>query len=268
MANFFTNLLGLTKQVTGENPNGLWGTTLNEGFMDLVDAAMAGRSDISVTAGDVTLSADDGTPNQARAMFLIATGAPTVSRSIMVPSTQKLYLVMNESDSIVTIKTAAGIGVPVGVGAEVAVFVDSALDEVLRVDSVGSSFLAGGLFLPVTGTILNATGGDTAPDLLLATQGNLVNATLPISNVLTVDVNDTVYRWLPDTDPFTPNPSLDHTQRLTILEDVTFHDCYCTILADGSAIEFFKCDGAAWIATSTRSLPNPAFLIVTTYPQV
>lgn len=268
MANFFTNLLGLTKQVTGENPDGLWGTTLNEGFMDLVDAAMAGRSDISVTAADVILSTDDGTPNQARAMFLIATGIPTVSRNIVVPSTQKLYLVMNESDSIVTIKTAAGVGVPVAVGAEVALFVDSALDEVFQIQSVGTSFPDGGIFEVTTGTIENATAGDTAPSLFLATQGNLVSAVLPISNIVTVTVNAITYRWFPDTDPFTPSPSLDHTKRLTILEDATYHDCYCTILADGSEIEFFKCDGASWIATSVRSLPNPAFLIATTYPRV
>ena len=73
MANLSTPLLGLTKQVTGENPDGLWGSTLNSGFMQLVEDAISATTSVSVAAGNVLLTATISTPNQARSMMLIAT---------------------------------------------------------------------------------------------------------------------------------------------------------------------------------------------------
>ena len=133
MANFHTPLLGLTKQITGENAGGLWGNTLNAGFISLVEDAISGASIISVQISDVVLGNVAGVPNQARAMILVFIGIPGVARQVTCPSTQKMYVCQNDSDFPVTLKTASGVGVQMAVGDRKVLIVDQILDDVIEV---------------------------------------------------------------------------------------------------------------------------------------
>lgn len=283
MANLATPLLQLVEQITGENPDGIWGDTLNSGFMDLVDDAIAGRSDIDVTLMGQSLTDFPGAPNESRAMMLVIVGTPGTAREVIVPARQKLYLVKNESDAEVRIKTTSGIGVIVVVGDLVALYVDQALDEVIQIGSVGGAFEQGSSFQSPAqpGTILGSTGGAQFPGLTTATQGNIVSAQVPIDpGPGGVEVADTSYRWVktnfpggtPDGSQYSPSPSLDHCYTITIAEDdgiiTLFHNCYVCFFADGLSIEFFKCSGAAWISGTIRFASQNHKPLFTNYPRV
>jgi len=255
VANFHTPLLGLVKQVTGENPDGLWGDALNDGFMTLVEAAISGRTDVSVTAGNVTLSADIGIANQARAMFLIATGTPGVPRDVTVPNTQKLYLVANESDDAVTVKTAVGSGVSVAVGDMVVVYVDQLLDDVIQVSSGGTFVVPDAAYgTPIPGTMDNESGGPTAVSMNIHQQGAIATVAIPMPSL--VIINSTAQVWTPDSPPYAPAPAVDTEFLVHLQQTVTVVAAFVRFLADGSAVEFIKADGTAWGFATSRSWPN------------
>ncbi len=283
MANLATPLLQLVEQITGENPDGIWGDTLNLGFMDLVDDAMAGRSDISVTTMGQSLTDFPGAPNESRAMMLVITGTPGVPREVVVPARQKLYLVKNESDGDAVIKTLNSVGVTVVPGDLVALYVDQTLDAVIQIGSVGGAFEQGSVFQSPAqpGTIIGSTAGAQFPGVITATQGNMVTAQVPIDpGPAGVTVAETSYRWVktnfpggtPDGSQYSPSPSLDHCYTIAIAEDdgiiTIFHDCYVCFFADGLSIEFFKCSGAAWISGTVRFISQNHKPLFTTYPRV
>ncbi len=283
MANLATPLLQLVEQITGENPDGIWGDTLNNGFMDLVDDAISGRSDISVTTMGQSLTDFPGAPNESRAMMLVITGTPGTPREVIVPARQKLYLVKNESDGDAVIKTLNSVGVTVIPGDLVALYVDQALDAVIQIGSVGGAFEQGSSFQSPAqpGTILGSTAGAQFPGVITATQGNMVTAQVPIDpGPAGVTVADTSYRWVktnfpggtPNGSQYSPSPSLDHCYTIAIAEDdgivTIFHDCYVCFFADGLSIEFFKCSGAAWISNTVRFISQNHKPLFTTYPRV
>ena len=108
----YTSLLGLAQPVNGTE-SGTWGTVVNDEITALVEEAIAGGESISVTAGDVTLTDTDGVSNQARNAILIITGTPGTARNVIAPSTSKTYVVINNSDSAVTVKGSATTGVSI-----------------------------------------------------------------------------------------------------------------------------------------------------------
>jgi hypothetical protein len=114
----YTTRLRTAVQLTGEN-NNTWGDVANAGVFQLLEDAIAGMSTISLTAGNVTLTANNGATDQARSAILNLTGAPGAARTVTVPSVSKLYLINNATTGgqTITIKTAAGVGVAVGTGA-------------------------------------------------------------------------------------------------------------------------------------------------------
>jgi hypothetical protein len=66
-----------------------------------------------VTTGDVTLSQNNGAQDQARMAIINLTGAPTGPLNCIVPTLTKLFLVINNTGQTMTVKTAAGSGIPV-----------------------------------------------------------------------------------------------------------------------------------------------------------
>lgn len=117
MTTAYTSLLGLALPVTGEL-SGTWGNTVNNSITQLTEDSIAGASTQSVTSADWTLTTTgSGVSNQARTAILIPTGTPGVSRNIIAPSSSKVYVVVNQSDSQVILKGAATTGVIVPAGA-------------------------------------------------------------------------------------------------------------------------------------------------------
>lgn len=93
MASTYTDNLRLTKQGTGDNPN-TWGAVTNQQVIDLVDEAVSGVVEINCTgSGDITLSTNNGSTDEARHMVLKLTGTPTADRNILTPAVQKVYVI-------------------------------------------------------------------------------------------------------------------------------------------------------------------------------
>lgn len=107
----YTTRNRLVKQATNENKN-TWGERLNAGAVDLIDFAMDGITSLALT-GDVSLTTANGAVDEARARTLLITSTGGSNRTVTIPAAQKLYNVVNKGANIVTVKTAAGVGVAV-----------------------------------------------------------------------------------------------------------------------------------------------------------
>jgi hypothetical protein len=114
MPSSYTPSLRLVLPVTGEL-TGTWGDVTNQGLTELVDASIAGTAAITMLDANYTLSTADGTADEARKMFVVATGALTAARNIICPTASKLYFVANTTTGgfAVTFKTSAGTGISV-----------------------------------------------------------------------------------------------------------------------------------------------------------
>lgn len=120
MPSTYTPRLRLTLPATGELIN-TWGGTVNTGITELVDVSIAGSATLSTWGGAgvaYTLSNNNGVADEARSMFLLATGSPGENKNIICPAVTKLYVVRNSVSGgySVTLKTAAGTGITVSNG--------------------------------------------------------------------------------------------------------------------------------------------------------
>ena len=101
----YTSLLGLLLPTTG-TLSGTWGTDVNNQITQLIEDAIAGSATQSVTSGDWTLTDVDGATDTARYAVLIATGTPGTTRYINAPAQSKIYVVINQSDSLIYLRGA------------------------------------------------------------------------------------------------------------------------------------------------------------------
>lgn len=116
MTTSYTTLLGLALPVPGEL-DGTWGDVVNNSITQLVEDSIANSATADVTASDWTLTTTgSGAANQARMAVLIPTGTPGVSRNIIAPSHNKVYIVINQSNGTVVVKGAATTGVSISAG--------------------------------------------------------------------------------------------------------------------------------------------------------
>lgn len=128
MPSTYTSSLRLVKQATGENSE-TWGAIFNQQFADLIDTAIAGYTSIALADADKTLTAANGSSDEARAMSLNFTGALTADRAITIPTFAKLYFIKNSTtgDHSITIKTSGNPGVEVKNGASAALVCNGTL---------------------------------------------------------------------------------------------------------------------------------------------
>jgi len=163
----YTQRLRLSRPTTGEL-FGTWGNEVNTAITDLIDAAIAGR--VTVTHNDTAkyvLTSTNGTPDEARNAVLRITGALTVARNVVCPTSTKLYILENATTGgfAVTLKTAAGTGITVANG-------EAAL---LRCDGVNVV-----RWIPTTGTgsaVLATSPALVTPDLGTPSAGVMTNVT-------------------------------------------------------------------------------------------
>lgn len=115
----YTNVLRLAKPATGELN---WGTTVNDGVMNLVDDALSGRV-VDMTSGAVTLNpVDGGTDTGARSAILLLTGTPSGASTLTCPNQIKCYTIQNECGQTVTVGTSVAtttVAIPDGGSASV-----------------------------------------------------------------------------------------------------------------------------------------------------
>ena len=122
----YTTRIRLTKQGTGDNDS-TWGVVLNDEVIELTDYAIAGYTTISLAAGDVSLTINDGTADQARSAMLELTGTLTGDRGVYLPTNiSKSYIVKNDTSGAysTTVLINGGTGSAIPQGASVIVFTD------------------------------------------------------------------------------------------------------------------------------------------------
>ena len=115
MPSTYSPLLRIELQASGENDTN-WGDKTNKNFTDVIEAAIAGMSVISMLDADYTLTVNSGQPDEARSAILWCQGTLTAQRSIIVPAASKLYVVHNGCNQDLSIRTANGAGVLVKAG--------------------------------------------------------------------------------------------------------------------------------------------------------
>jgi hypothetical protein len=174
MPSSYTPSLRLVLPVTGEL-TGTWGDVTNQGLTELVDASIAGTASITMLDANYTLSTADGTADEARKMFVVATGALTAARNIICPTASKLYFVANTTTGgfAVTLKTSAGTGISIPNGAAMVLYCDgtnvinaitnfSTLDVAGALD-VGGAVDVGGALTVDADSAFDSTGAVKIP---------------------------------------------------------------------------------------------------------
>ena len=104
--------------------SGTWGTTTNNNLGTLVEQAITGVQNITMSNADYTLSNYNGVTDEARNAVLVVDGTNSAVRQIIIPANQeKLYVVKNNTSGgyAITIGaiTGATITIPNGVTAQV-----------------------------------------------------------------------------------------------------------------------------------------------------
>lgn len=177
MADTFTARLRLRKPEIGQYID-QWGTVLNDGFIELLEDAIAGVATIDVTAGNHTLTVDDGDPDEDRCMFIRVVGTPGTPRTITTFGFgYKLYIVANDSDSVVTLTNGTS-GVAILPGQRAPVHTNLLGAEGLRRFTVPEGALANGVGVDGTATINNVSSGDSSTSVHWMIQGELMLVTI------------------------------------------------------------------------------------------
>lgn len=110
MPSTYDPLLRLEIQATGENAT-TWGTKTNNN-LELIAAAIAGQTIVSVSSADVSLTEANAAADQSRAAILVMQGTLTANVNVVVPDQSKTYAVYNLASGAfaITLKNATGTG--------------------------------------------------------------------------------------------------------------------------------------------------------------
>lgn len=110
MASTYSTRLRLELPNTGEKA-GTWGQTMNLFMGTLLEHAIAGYATISLTGTPTrTLTALNGSTDEARYAMLNFTGSPGAAATVICPAVTKFYMVRNRTDQPLTFKTPSGNG--------------------------------------------------------------------------------------------------------------------------------------------------------------
>lgn len=129
MSSTYSSNLKIELIGTGDQ-SGAWGTTTNENFVNVFEDAIVGRALVDFpTDADLTLTYTDTVATQAaRHLYLnvTSTGSQTATRSLIVPTINKTYIVENNTTGgqAILVKTVAGTGITVPNGRRIPLYVD------------------------------------------------------------------------------------------------------------------------------------------------
>ncbi len=180
MASTYSDRLRIELIAAGDQ-SGTWGDTTNANLGTLIEEAIAGVANISMSDANKTLTSNNGVTDEARQMILKLTGTLTATREVVVPPKEKLYIVHSGvTGGKVHVKTAANTGVEVSPnfkavlycdGANVISVLPQALNETTTTNNVlsydGSNWVATNVDTLVTsfsaGMIMNWAGNLASP---------------------------------------------------------------------------------------------------------
>lgn len=133
----YSNNLRLALQETGEN-DGTWGDVANNGVFELLEDAIAGLAEVSLSSGSVTLSSNDGSSDQARCMIIKLTGSLGSSRTLTIPAVSKVYLMWNATTGGQTITVTTGSGVTYDLPDDSAVWIYTDGTDVYEIEAAAA----------------------------------------------------------------------------------------------------------------------------------
>jgi hypothetical protein len=189
MPTSYSTLLGLALPVTGEL-SGTWGDEVNNYITQYLDSAVAGTQTISGSQTAVTLSrttnaalsqAGSGSTGSSQYQVINCTGNPASALTVTVPSTSKVYLVLNNTSTnqSVVVKPSAAAGVTVSAARAALIawngtdFELVGTDDASRLNGVLAAANGGtGQSSYTVGDILFASGSTTLSKLADVATGN------------------------------------------------------------------------------------------------
>lgn len=186
MASTYSPLLRYELVGSGEQA-GVWGNTTNVNLGTLVEQSVAGVTTIDATSlggTTYTLSALNGAPDEARSMVLSFTGTAASAFTVVVPTSQKLYVVRNATGQTINFKTAAQVTPQA---------VDTANSTMIFCD--GTNVLPG-IASPSVGT-LTVSGGGTGQTSFTAGFVKSPGGSTALTSASTVSLTSEVSGTLP-----------------------------------------------------------------------
>lgn len=117
-----------------------WGQVINDYLTTRIEEAVHGFSTIIVGGSHITLDADNFVGAEAHKKLLQLTGSQTANINVIVPTSQRVYVVVNNTtgsggDWTCTVKTDGGTGIALGHGDSAILYADGT--NVLKALSTG-----------------------------------------------------------------------------------------------------------------------------------
>ena len=151
MPSSYTPSLRLVLPVEGDL-EGQWGNVVNESLTSLVDSAVAGSANVSMTDANYTLTVINGIADESRQMFINLSGTLTATRNVICPAVSKLYFVYNSTSQSIVFKTSAGSGITVATMGRMALYCNG-VDVVPAFDDLpAGTQIAGADITTISGT--------------------------------------------------------------------------------------------------------------------
>lgn len=147
MPSTYSSRLRLELIADGEQA-GTWGARTNVNLGTLLESSIAGYRSIAMPDSNYTLSALNGSDDEARYAILNFTGTLSATREVVVPSVSKVYIIRNQTTQTLNIKTSSGSTRAVPSGRTAYVMVDGtntvdAIDHLAALTVSGATSLAG-----------------------------------------------------------------------------------------------------------------------------
>ena len=228
----YTTRIRLTKQGTGDNDS-TWGVVLNDEVIDLTDYAIAGYTTISLAAGDVSLTINDGAADEARSAMLELTG----DRGVYLPTNiSKSYIVKNDTSGAysATVLINGGTGSAIPQGSSVIVFTD------------------GTTVTPATDT--TGLGLGTAAELNFGTS---INELIPVSSADTRYANVSSAETITGAYTFTSTTSFNTTEVIASATQAYSKPVSVAVASSAVSLDFSTGNNFTTILNGNVSIANP-----------
>lgn len=168
--------LRLMKQASGSNA-GTWGDNLNDKVIELIDEAVAGYKELTVSgSSDYTLSTADGSTDESRFAALQLNGTLTGNISVLAPDNDaKIYAIKNNTSGAysLTFKNVSGAGHPITQGGSVMLVTDGSTCTIFSPPTSASGKLHANVLTSVVLTGVSIQGSET-----VFTSGSLVSVSI------------------------------------------------------------------------------------------
>lgn len=176
MPSTYSDKLRLELQATGEN-NSTWGEIANDVF-ELIENSIAKVASVSMTSdANYTLTALDGTDDEARCAVLSITSTVslTATRNVTCPTKHKVYLVYNgtSGSQSIQIKTSGGTGITIPNGKKRMVYCDGTNVVDAITDLPSGTTINNGAIYAVGGTDVAISDGGTGSGTAAGAATNL-----------------------------------------------------------------------------------------------